>query len=178
MGQIQPVTELIGCVVYRFSPLITSGYTVPGSTKPGFLVQFYGENLYSITRTPCLYSTVSLKSAMPFNDSILLSLPNILFVSAKTVYTPPESGKYRFRLSILGKAKLLINSIEAIDLWSNLPKKIAATLMLNSFTPKRFVDADLKGGKLIDLEVLLTNKAIDLFIVRAAPTPGLRLSSC
>lgn len=172
-----PVTELKSYLAHRFTPLITSGHNVPNSTQPGFLVQFYGENPHEKPKTACLYSTVSPKSSMPFNDSIPLALPNMLFVSAKTIYSPPASGKYRFGLSISGKAKLFVNGKESIDLWSDLPKKAAATPMLNSFSMERFVDLGLIQGEPIELEIVLTNEAIDSFVVGAAPAPGLRLGA-
>ncbi|KIW95003.1 uncharacterized protein Z519_04983 [Cladophialophora bantiana CBS 173.52] len=167
----------LGCYSHRFTPLIASGHTVPGSSEPGFLVQFYGENPHDKPDARCLYATVSLKSSMPFNDSIPLFLPNVLFVSAKATYAPPNSGRFRFGLSISGKARLFVNGRESIDLWSEVPEKTAATPMLNSFTMEKCVDLDLNKGESIELEVLLTNEGIHSFVVGAAPAPGLRLGA-
>lgn len=112
---------------------------------------------------------------MPFNDSIPLTLPNKLFITTKATYDAPERGRYRFGLSISGKAKLFINGKLSVDLWTDLPEKTAATPMLNSFSMEKFVELELEKGKTIELEVLLTNDAIFSFVVGAAPAPGLRL---
>lgn len=112
---------------------------------------------------------------MPFNDSIPLFLPSVYFIRVRTTYTAEKAAKYRFGLSISGRAKLSIDGKLAIDQWTSLPEKTDDTPVFNSFTMESLADLDAKAGQKYEIEVLLTNDAIDTTIVGAAPAAGLRI---
>ncbi|KAH6716074.1 glycoside hydrolase superfamily [Leptodontidium sp. MPI-SDFR-AT-0119] len=172
------VTYLPGCYSHKFTPLITTGLTQPGSQEPGLLLEFFGKNpevIKAAAENPCLFTTHTVSTSMPFNDSIPLFLPSVYFIRVRTTYTAEKAAKYRFGLSISGRAKLSIDGKLAIDQWTSLPEKTDDTPVFNSFTMESLADLDTKAGQNYEIEVLLTNDAIDTTIVGAAPAAGLRI---
>ncbi|KAH7385037.1 glycoside hydrolase superfamily [Cadophora sp. MPI-SDFR-AT-0126] len=171
-------TYLPGCYSHKFTSVITTGLTQPGSQEPGLVLEFFGKNpevVEAAAENPCLFTTTTISTSMPFNDSIPLFLPSVYFIRARTTYTAEKTARYRFGLSISGRAKLSIDGKLAIDQWTSHPEKTDYTPVLNSFTMESTADLDARAGQKYEIEVLLTNDAIDKSIVGAAPAAGLRI---
>ncbi|PVH72059.1 glycoside hydrolase family 3 protein [Cadophora sp. DSE1049] len=167
-----------GCYSHKFTPLITTGLTQTNSQEPGLFLEFFAKNpemVGTVEENPCLFSTSTTSTSMPFNDSVPLFLPSVYFVRVQTTYTAEKTAKYRFGLSISGRGKLSIDGKVAIDQWTSLPEKTDDTPVLNSFTMEGLTDLDAKAGQQYHIEVFLTNDGIDTTIVGAVPAAGLRI---
>jgi beta-glucosidase len=82
--------------------------------------------------------------------------------------------KFRLGLCCAGKARMLIDGKEAIDLWTSQPEKTADTPMFNSASMERFADVDVVKGQELEIVVFLTNEAVGV-TVGAIPSGGVRI---
>jgi beta-glucosidase len=158
----------------RWTPLITSGLTLPKSSEPGLLLEWFGEDPSRVTDTPCIHSTTTLSTSMYFSQMIFETMAGTHFIRIKTVFTAEATCKYRFALSVCGKAKLFINAREVIDLWKDQPKKTSDTPCFNKLSMERLVDLDVEYGQKYDIIIIMTNETGK---PRIGPTPpgGVRL---
>ncbi|KAH8597465.1 glycoside hydrolase superfamily [Bisporella sp. PMI_857] len=163
-----------GCYSRRWTPLITGGLTLPGSSDPGLLLEWFGEDPTKVTGTPCVHSTTTLSTSMYFSQMVFETVPDTHFIRVKTVFAPEETCKYRFALSVCGRAKLFINGKEAVDLWTDQPKKTSDTPCFNKLSMERLVDLDVVYGQKYDIIIIMTNETDN---ARLGPPPlgGVRL---
>ncbi|OBT91383.1 hypothetical protein VE01_10598 [Pseudogymnoascus verrucosus] len=163
-----------GCYSRRWTPLITSGLTIPKSPEPGLLLEWFGEDPTKVNGTPCVHSTTTLSTSMYFSQMILESVPDTHFIRIKTIFAPEETCKYRFALSVCGKAKLIINGREVVDLWTDHPKKTADTPCFNKLSMERLIDLDVEFGQKYDIVIIMTNET-DKAHIGPTPPGGVRL---
>jgi len=151
--------KLILSIAFKFSPFLKN-LAVPGSTERGYLIEIFGENPDDNPNATVVFHTTTKKDLIDVPDSLHKSIPSSYFVRARTIFTPDRSSRFRFGLSVAGKAKLRIDGKESIDLWTSHPRKTDSTAVFNRLTMERFVDVDVKAGQALTFEVLATNELI------------------
>lgn len=102
------------------------------------------------------------------------ALPELYVVHISSVFRATRSMRYRFGVSIAGRAKLYIDDKEVIDLWTDLPEKTSDTPVFNAFSMERFFEMDIEAGREYRLLAVLSNEDVD-HRVGAAPAGGFRL---
>jgi beta-glucosidase len=141
--------------------LIKSGFTQPGSSKPGLLLEWFGENPSLSAQAQCVHSDTTTSTMMYFSQMVIPTVPQIHFIRVKATYTPETSSEYRFGLSVCGRAKMNINGKEVADLWTSKPEKTDDTPIFNKFSMERFINMKLEKGRSYDFEIVFTNKKSD-----------------
>ncbi|KAL4747006.1 hypothetical protein BDW72DRAFT_209929 [Aspergillus terricola var. indicus] len=153
------ITSALGS--HKFTPLLSGRVTQPGTTKPGLLLEFFDKDPGRFTDARLMYTTTTEKSSMSFADSLPEgTLPELYFLRARATFKADKTTKYRFGLSVGGKAKLLVSGQEVIDQWTSHPVKTDNTPCFNGLTMERFADINVEEGKTYDLEVHLVNEDI------------------
>ncbi|KPM43168.1 putative beta-glucosidase I [Neonectria ditissima] len=164
-----------GCYTRRWTPLISKGLSLPESEEFGLLLDWFGEDPSRSEAAESLYSTTTTSTSMYFSQIIFdAKIPAVHFIQAKTTFTPDREGKYRLALSVCGKARLLVDGKEVIDLWKNHPEKTDDTPCFNKLTMERFYDLDVQAGHSYDLTIVMTNEPITPAVERPGPG-GVRL---
>lgn len=160
---------------HKFSPLITAGLAQPDSDNPGLLLEFFDNNPNESPEAKLWYTTTTTKTLLHLLDSIPDdAIPPTYFLRVRGAFHADRSMKYRFGLSVFGKARLLVNGKEAIDLWTSTPEKTDNTAVFNAFSMERFTDIAVEKDEKLDLVIHLTNN-IDGTVVGVAPAGGVRL---
>ncbi|KAL4907752.1 hypothetical protein BDW74DRAFT_189189 [Aspergillus multicolor] len=166
------VVSALGCYSHKFTPLLNCNITQPSSAAPGLLLEFFTRD--NTTSEPTYIATTA-KTMMNLADSFPPgAIPENYFLRIRTTFKAPKTTRYRFGLSVAGKAKLLIDGKEEIDQWTSHPKKTDNTPCFNGFTMERFAELDVEQGVSYDLEIQLINENLG-DRVGAAPAGGVRL---
>ncbi|KAL4736115.1 glycoside hydrolase superfamily [Aspergillus similis] len=165
----------LGCYSHKFAPLIDGPLTQPDTADvPGLLLEFFDKDP-TLPDAKLVYTTASEKSTMSFADSLPEgALPEVYFLRARGVFRVPQDTKYRFGLSVAGRARLLIDGQEAIDQFTSHPKKTDNTPVFNGFTMERFANLEVRSGVAYNLEIHLVNEDIGPRVGNA-PAGGVRL---
>ncbi|KAK7421211.1 hypothetical protein QQX98_002341 [Neonectria punicea] len=164
-----------GCYTRRWTPLITKGLSLPQSDEFGLHLDWFGEDPSRSEGVQSLYSTTTTSTSMYFSQIIFHeNVPAVHYIRARTLFTADQGGKYRFALSVCGKARLLIDGTEVIDLWTSHPEKTDDTPCFNKLSMERFYDLGVQTGKSYDLTVIMTNEPIKPTVERPGPG-GVRL---
>lgn len=142
----------------RWTPLIEGKFTQPNSSKPGLLLEWFGEDPSELPYATPMHSDTTTNTCMYFSQMIFPTVPQVHFIRVKATYTADSSSKYRFGLSVCGRARMRIDSRAVVDLWESKPEKTDETPIFNKFTMERFVDMDLEKGRSYDFEIIMTNK--------------------
>ncbi|KAF4472515.1 hypothetical protein FALBO_596 [Fusarium albosuccineum] len=159
-----------GCYSRRWTPLIRSGLCLPNSQEPGLLLEWFADDPSTQKDAQCLYSTTTQSTSMYFSQISFEGVPTAHYIRVKTTFTPTKSCRYRFSLSVCGKARLAVNGEEAIELWSSHPEKIDDTPCFNKLSMERFFDIDVNHGQKYNLVILMTN--VPLKPTGGPPSPG------
>ncbi|CAI7569612.1 unnamed protein product [Penicillium crustosum] len=155
------VTYEPGVYTRKWIPLIRSGLTIPNSNEPGLMLEWFSEDPSEVKDTELLQSTTTTSTSMYFSQIAWDKVPACHFVRCTTTFTAPKSCKYRFALSVCGKARLFINGIERIDLWSTQPLKTGDTPCFNKLCMEMVYDLDIEQGREYALEVIMTNELLE-----------------
>lgn len=110
---------------------------------------------------------------MYFSQIAFPNVPDVHFIRVKATFVTPKTCKYQFALSVCGKARLLINGKEIIDLWTDHPEKTDDTPCFNKLSMERYATVDAQKGQSYDLVILMTNLTLK-GALSAAPG-GIRL---
>lgn len=94
---------------------------------------------------------------MYFSQMKFEEVPAEHFIRVRSTFTSDKSCKYRFGLSVCGRARLTVNGKEVVNQWKSHPEKTDETPMFNKFTMERFAYVDMEQGGTYDLEILMTN---------------------
>lgn len=154
--------------------MIQSGFTQPQSSNPGLLLEWFGEDPSESEGARCLLSDTTTSTNMYFSQMIFPTIPQTHFIRVRATYTAEMSCKYRFGLSVCGRARMSIDGIDVVDIWKSKPDKTDETPVFNKFTMERFIDMDLEEGRSYDFEIIMTNKK-DNAVVGDPGAGGVRL---
>ncbi|GIK07239.1 hypothetical protein Aspvir_002897 [Aspergillus viridinutans] len=164
----------LGCYSHKFAPLLSGLITQPDSDAPGMLLEFFDKDP-TASDAKLVYTTTTEKTTMNFGDSLPEgTMPEVYFLRMRTRFKAPKSMKYRFGMSVAGKARLFIDGKEMIDLFTSHPEKTDNTPCFNGFTMERFAEIDVRDGATYNLEIHLINEDLG-YRVGAAPAGGVRL---
>lgn len=125
------------------------------------MLEWFSEDPSEVKDTELLQSTTTTSTSMYFSQIAWDKVPACHFVRCTTTFTAPKSCKYRFALSVCGKARLFINGIERIDLWSTQPLKTGDTPCFNKLCMEMVYDLDIEQGREYALEVIMTNELLE-----------------
>lgn len=153
---------------------MTRGLYIPNSDKPGLLLEWFALNPQDEPSTKALATITTVETYMNLSDSVPSGLPDKWTMKVSTIYTAPKTMTFRLGLCVAGKARMLIDGKEVIDLWTSQPEKTADTPMFNSASMERFADIDVREGQELDIVVYLTNEQIGV-TVGAIPSGGVRI---
>jgi beta-glucosidase len=148
----------------RWTPLIQSGFTQPESSEPGLLLEWFAEDPDLSPDAKCVLSDTTTCTSMYFSQMIFPTVPQTHFIRVRATYKAENSCKYRFGLSVCGRARMTINGQEVVDLWTSKPEKTDETPIFNKFTMERFVDMELEKGSSYDFAIVMTNKKDDTVV--------------
>ncbi|KAH7161657.1 glycoside hydrolase superfamily [Dactylonectria macrodidyma] len=167
-----------GCNSQNWTPLLWDDLTITGSDEAGIKIDFFEENPTALNGD-IIYETTTKKSSVVFADSLPQPFANSYYARLRTTFTAPKTMKWRFGLSVAGKATLSLGGKVIIDQWNSHPekKKTDISPCFNGFTMERFVDLDVEAGEKLDLEILLTNEGMGP-VAGVAPSAGARLGGC
>ncbi|SCO92634.1 related to beta-glucosidase [Fusarium oxysporum] len=159
-----------GCYTRRWTPLIRSGLYLPQSQEPGLLLEFFGDDPTESVAAKCVYTTTTRSTSMYFSQMRLENVPATHFIRVMTTFIAPDTGKYRFALSVCGKAKLWIDGQLAVDQWNNHPIKTDDTPCFNKLSMERFVDVEVTKNQQYDIVILMANTPLKA--IAGSPSPG------
>lgn len=97
------------------------------------------------------------------------NVPAAHFIRITSTFIPEKTCRYRFALSVCGKARLTINNEEIIELWKSHPEKTDDTPCFNKLSMERFAELDIEGAQHYDLVIVMTNV---LITPSGPPSPG------
>ncbi|KAF7554680.1 hypothetical protein G7Z17_g2736 [Cylindrodendrum hubeiense] len=159
-----------GCFTRRWTPLIKSGLFLPQSQQPGLFLEWFGENPLEADGAKCLHSTTTLSTTMYFSQMSFESVPDSHFIRVKSTFVAETTCKYRFALSVCGKARLWIDNKPVVDLWTSHPDKTDDTPCFNKLSMERFVELEVEEGQQYELVILMTNQPLQA--IAGPPSPG------
>jgi beta-glucosidase len=97
---------------------------------------------------------------MYFSQIALPNVPadSVHYIRITTTFITDKTCKYRFALSVCGKARLNVNRTKAIDLWADHPEKTDDTPCFNKLSMERHAVVEAQEGQEYSLEILMTNE--------------------
>ncbi|KAH8651670.1 glycoside hydrolase superfamily [Ilyonectria robusta] len=158
-----------GCYTRRWTPLIQSGLYLPHSQEPGLLLEWFRDDPSTVQGAPSLHSTTTRNTSMYFSQMAFENVPAAHFIRITSTFIPEKTCRYRFALSVCGKARLTINNEEIIELWKSHPEKTDDTPCFNKLSMERFAELDIEEGQHYDLVIVMTNV---LITPSGPPSPG------
>lgn len=160
-----------------FAPLLQQDITVPGTQKPGYLLEWYLKEPTAGTDSP-LYTEVGTQGLMMF----AYSLPRCVergsyWLCITTTYKATKTATMQFGLAVLGRGRMFIDGKEVIDLFTSHPPKTAQSLIFNQCSMEVVADFDVTAGSEYQMTVTLVNGGIEAK-AGAAAAGGARVSCC
>ncbi|EXK78069.1 hypothetical protein FOQG_17250 [Fusarium oxysporum f. sp. raphani 54005] len=147
-----------GCNTHRWIPLMEKGLTLPRSDEPGILLEWFAQDPGEHQDVKCLYRTTTTKSQMYFSQMTFPNVPDHHFIRATSIFKPSKSCRYRFALSVCGKARLEIDQQQVVDLWTDHPPKSGDTPCFNKLSMERLAEVHVEEGKEYELVIIMTNE--------------------
>ncbi|PNS17742.1 Beta-glucosidase 1 [Sphaceloma murrayae] len=172
VGQDVPLET--GCYTHRFSPLLTSGLTIPDKEEPGLLLEWFTSDPSVDSSATAIASTTTKETHMFLADSLPPNLPPQWYLRVRSILTAEKTTTFRLGLCVIGKGKLSFAGKQVIDLWTSQPEKTGDTPMFNAASSEVRADVEIKEGEKYDLEVIVVNEGIEK-AVGAMPTGGVRI---
>jgi beta-glucosidase len=154
----------------RWVPLIKKGLTLPESKEPGLLLEWFSEDPSLDKGAKILQSETTTSTQMYFSQMFFPLVPTAHYIRVRTTFAAPQTGKYRFALSVCGKARLLVDGNEMVDQWNSQPEKNDDTACFNKLCAERHADIDVEQGRAYELEIIMTNILLNAH--SGAPAPG------
>jgi beta-glucosidase len=128
------------------------------------VLEWFGEDPTESKHAECVLSDTTTSTIMYFSQMILPNVPQTHFIRIKATYMAEASCKYRFALSVCGRARMMIDGQEVADLWTSKPEKTDETPIFNKFSMEQVVDMELEQGRRYDFEIIMTNKKDDTVV--------------
>ncbi|KAI8178227.1 putative beta-glucosidase I [Colletotrichum sp. SAR 10_75] len=171
------VKTAIGCHGHLFTPLLSSNVTVPGTSQPGYILDWFEENIEENPDATPLYTTTTTQAQMYFADSLPKGVPSAYWLRVKTCLTATKTAKIQLGLCVIGKGSLSVDGKQVIDLFTSQPKKTMHTPMFNQASMELTADVEVEVGKSYEVCVVLRNEAA-IPGVGALSAGGLRIGCC
>ncbi|KAF4212262.1 hypothetical protein CNMCM5878_001480 [Aspergillus fumigatiaffinis] len=171
------VTANVGCYGHLFSPLLEECVTVPGTSQPGYYLEYFMQEPESSGTIKPLVTTTTTQAQMYFADNLPEGISEGYWVRVSTTYTAEETGMIQLGLCVLGKGRLYIDGAEKIDLFTSQPEKTLQTPMFNQSSMEGTTILDTKKGQKYQIVVLLQNEQLTPG-VGALNAGGLRIGCC
>ncbi|KAH9240574.1 glycoside hydrolase family 3 protein [Colletotrichum gloeosporioides 23] len=171
------VKTAIGCHGHLFTPLLSSNVTVPGTSQPGYILDWFEDNFEENPDATPLYTTTTTQAQMYFADSLPKGVPSAYWLRVKTCLTATKTAKVQVGLCVIGKGRLYVDGKQVIDLFTNQPKKTMHTPMFNQASMELTADVEVEAGKAYEVCVVLRNEAA-IPGVGALSAGGLRIGCC
>lgn len=162
---------------HLFSPLLEECVTVPGTSQPGYCVEYFMQEPDSSGSIKPLVTTTTTQAQMYFADNLPEGISEGYWVRVSTTYTAEETGMIQLGLCVLGKGRLYIDGAEKIDLFTSQPEKTLQTPMFNQSSMEGTTILDVKKGQKYQIVVLLQNEQLTPG-VGALNAGGLRIGCC
>ncbi|PLB55752.1 hypothetical protein P170DRAFT_443472 [Aspergillus steynii IBT 23096] len=165
---------------FRYEPgcysesLSQGGLFLPESEEPGLLLQWFAEDPSTYPMAECLHTTTTRNTSMYFSQMNIPAVPDTHFIRVQTRFHAFKTCKYRFALSVCGKARLLIDGQEVVDLWTSHPLKTDDTPCFNKLSMERHFELDIVKGQKYDIQIVMTNEVIHPTVGPRSPG-GVRL---
>ncbi|CAK7220638.1 hypothetical protein SBRCBS47491_004256 [Sporothrix bragantina] len=154
------VTAAMGCKGGIFLPGLETNNTIPGTTEPGYLMQWYATDPESNPGLPPTATTSGEMSQMYFADSIPDGIGACYWLKVTTVYTAPKTTTMQIGLCVVGKGRMYVNDCEVVDLWTSQPPKTISTPMFDRASMEVTADLAVEEGKTYTISVMLKNESI------------------
>lgn len=151
--------------------------TIPGSSEPGYALDWYGEDPDENPSTKPVYSTTTVQAQMYFADNLPSHVPESYWLRVQTVYTAPKTCTLDLGLCVIGKGRLFVDGKELIDLYTSQPPKTLQTPMFDQASMEVTGSVDVQEGKQYAITVMLRNDRINAG-VGARQAGGLRVGGC
>ncbi|KAI8167830.1 putative beta-glucosidase I [Colletotrichum sp. SAR 10_70] len=171
------VKTAIGCHGHLFTPLLSSNVTVPGTSQPGYILDWFEESFEENPDATPLYTTTTTQAQMYFADSLPKGVPSAYWLRVKTCLTATKTAKVQLGLCVIGKGRLYVDGKQVIDLFTSQPKKTMHTPMFNQASMELTADVEVEAGKAYEVCVVLQNEAA-IPGVGALSAGGLRIGCC
>ncbi|KAF4918609.1 putative beta-glucosidase I [Colletotrichum viniferum] len=174
INKVQPALNHRRDERHLFTPLLSSNVTVPGTSQPGYILDWFGENFEENLDATPLYTTTTTQAQMYFADSLPKGVPSAYWLRAKTCLTAAKTATIQLGLCVIGKGRLYVDGKQVIDLFTSQPKKTMHTPMFNQASMELTADVEVEAGKAYDIdkeqaldEAVRLAKSVDIPIVIA-----------
>ncbi|KAF4820993.1 putative beta-glucosidase I [Colletotrichum siamense] len=162
---------------HLFTPLLSSNVTVPGTSQPGYILDWFEESFEENPDATPLYTITTTQAQMYFADSLPKGVPSAYWLRVKTCLTATKTAKVQLGLCVIGKGRLYVDGKQVIDLFTSQPKKTMHTPMFNQASMELTADVEVEAGKAYEVCVVLQNEAA-IPGVGALSAGGLRIGCC
>ncbi|KAJ8114316.1 hypothetical protein OPT61_g3777 [Boeremia exigua] len=167
----------VGCYTHRYTPLLEQNIRLPGSQQRGYLLEWFDTDPFQNRHVTCVASVTTEEAQMYFGDNLPKEVPSQYFLQVKTVYVASKTCTIQIGLCSIGKAKLLVDEQEVIDLWTSHPPKPEMTPMFGQASAEVTTDLEVKAGKEYSITILMANESVTAGI-GAVNAGGLRVGCC
>ncbi|KAM0331237.1 hypothetical protein ACHAQA_002906 [Verticillium albo-atrum] len=154
------VKTSIGCYSHLFTPLLTENVSVPGKPDANYELFWYAEDPEADPAPKAVHTTTTAEAQMYFADNVPTGVPDAYWLRINTTYTATKTGIMQLGLCVMGKARLYVDDLEAIDLWTSQPDKTLQTPMFNQASMEIIADLEAEEGKSYLISILLKNESI------------------
>ena len=151
--------------------------TRPGTSEPGYTLDWYGEDPGENPSATPVYSTTTVQAQMYFADNLPSHVPGSYWLRVQTVYTAPKTCTLDLGLCVIGKGRLLVDGREVIDLYTSQPPKTLQTPMFDQASMEVTASVDVEEGRQYAITIMLRNESINAG-VGALQAGGLRVGGC
>lgn len=162
---------------HLFTPLLSSNVTVPGTSQPGYILDWFEENFEENPDATPLYTTTTTQAQMYFADSLPKGVPCAYWLRVKTCLTAAKTATIQLGLCIIGKGRLYVDGKQVIDLFTRQPRKTMHTPMFNQASMEQTAEVEVEAGKGYEVCVVLRNEAA-IPGIGALNVGGLRIGCC
>ncbi|CEN60799.1 hypothetical protein ASPCAL03232 [Aspergillus calidoustus] len=166
-----------GCSGHIFTPLLHDNISIPGSSDPGYALEWFAEDPLVHPEREAVASTKTTQAQMYFADSLPANVPSKYWLRVKTTFKATQSATLQFGLCVLGKGRMWINGKEVIDLATSQPTKTLQTPMFNQASMEVTTDIEVHAKQEYEITVILQNESAEAGI-GALNQGGLRIGCC
>jgi beta-glucosidase len=160
-----------------FTPLLHDNISIPGSSDPGYALEWFAEDPLVHPEREAVASTKTTQAQMYFADSLPANVPSKYWLRVKTTFKATQSATLQFGLCVLGKGRMWINGKEVIDLATSQPTKTLQTPMFNQASMEVTTDIEVHAKQEYEITVILQNESAEAGI-GALNQGGLRIGCC
>ncbi|KAM5346018.1 hypothetical protein ACJ41O_011879 [Fusarium nematophilum] len=174
---MENIKTSLGCYNHRFLPLLLENVALPGTAKPGYVIEWFNQDPgLGFTVNP-LASDTTEQAQIFFPDYLPDGVPPVYWLRARTVYTAPKTCTIQLGYCVAGKGKLFVDGKEVVDLATSQPPKTMQTPIFNEATMEVIYELDVEEGKQYAMTALVIHDSVSPSgaILSAG---GLRIGCC